>query len=85
MKVIAVFLALAAAAIAGNVDGAPCDQPGTYSCSRDQKTAVQGWVVCDVTNTWRWGGECDNETVCKFNEASHSPYCVPLDFEFSRA
>ncbi|KAI6781938.1 uncharacterized protein J7T54_005148 [Emericellopsis cladophorae] len=57
--------------------GSAC-HPGTYTC--DDST---GWQVCDVGGYFVHAGVCPPDTVCKFYEASKSPYCVPPDFVIS--
>ncbi|KAL6857599.1 hypothetical protein ACO1O0_005040 [Amphichorda felina] len=79
------FFALTVASLAAVAAASPSPKatkkckPGTYSCTNN----AEGWQTCDVSGKWVFSGECPPDTVCKFFPPSHSPYCVPADFEIS--
>ena len=81
MKVFAVVIALAAAALAAPTEAGPgahrCT-PATYACAHNPKTGAEGWKVCDTQRIWQYGGDCPPKTKCMFLAANGSPYCIPI-------
>ncbi|KAJ4152846.1 hypothetical protein LMH87_009366 [Akanthomyces muscarius] len=78
------FIVFAVATLASFATAAPeasgettkC-KPATYRCQSSHK----GWEVCNTSGQWVFAGACPARTLCKFNEANGSPYCLPRGFK----
>ncbi|OAQ61477.1 hypothetical protein VFPPC_14578 [Pochonia chlamydosporia 170] len=75
--IIASVAALASVAVASPTHPNQC-KPATYRC----EPGKAAWDVCNTSGQWVFAGNCPPNTICKFNTANGSPYCVPPNFQF---
>ncbi|PNY23093.1 Uncharacterized protein TCAP_06959, partial [Tolypocladium capitatum] len=81
MKFFALTIASLASIAAASPTGNQCT-PVAYQCATNAQSGIPGWNVCNVNGQWVYGGDCPPNTVCVFDTANGSPYCVPPGFQF---